>query len=165
MELDVMLQLKHNRFQEAALAKKLQTKTAVLSLALIILFFSFVGCVDRVFAETKAPYASPLAPADKTFGRLKMTILTIRNMLKDLRENLRRKTPEAILGQAVFVEDAIRDLALQYPKDSDFPKDISSLTLLYQSIPLDDARVRRAETDKWLRLHYPQPVANVQTNM
>lgn len=164
MELDFMLQLKHTRLQEATLAKRLQTKTAVLSLASVILCFSFFGSVDRVFAETKAPHAS-LAPADKTFGRLKMTILTIRNMLKDLRENLRHKTPESVLGQAVFVEDAIRDLARQYPKDSDFPKDMSSLTLLYQNIPLDDARVRGVEADKWLRSYYPQSVANVQASI
>lgn len=121
----------------------------------LMLCLAFFVCVDRVFAETKAPVSSPLAPADEYFGRLKMSVLSIHSILQTLGANAGAdETADALLGKAIFVQDAICDWERKYPKDSDIPENLTSLMLLYQKIDLDAARVRGVETEYWLLSRY-----------
>ncbi len=73
---------------------------------------------------------SRVAPADEYFGRLKMSILGVRNQLKDLTAKVQFAPDRGgdILGAATMVEDAIRDWEHKYPQDSWLPKSVFLLS-------------------------------------
>jgi hypothetical protein len=99
-----------------------------------------------------------LAPADRYFGRLKMSILGVRNALKDLSERATARPEEAehIFDKAVLVEDALRDWHAHFPRDPWIPKYAFSLAQLYGKLDFDDARVRRNDTLDWLTATFPE---------
>jgi hypothetical protein len=104
-----------------------------------------------------APTAS-LAPADRYFGRLKMSILGVRNSLKDLSERAAAHPEDAehIYDKAVLVEDALRDWHAHFPRDPWLPKFAFSLAQLYGKLETDDARVRRNDLLDWLAATFPE---------
>ncbi|MFN2528972.1 MAG: hypothetical protein ABR584_09690 [Candidatus Baltobacteraceae bacterium] len=67
--------------------------------------------------------ASRVAPADEYFGHLKMSILGIRNQLRDLetRSAWRGENRRALLGKATFIEDAMAEWSRKYPGDPWLP--------------------------------------------
>ena len=79
---------------------------------------------------------SRVAPADEYFGRLKMSILGIRNQLRDLevRSSYRYGNRRALMGEAAFIEDAMRDWTAKYPGDPWIPSFRHRLTLCYARI-------------------------------
>lgn len=113
-------------------------------------------------SATAAPaFATPygqLAPADRYFGHMKMSILGIRNSIKDLSEaaEMNRGEPEHIFDKAVLVEDALRDWQHQFPRDPWIPKYAYSLAMLYQKLDYIEARGRGAAMLEWLDSRYPE---------
>ena len=102
--------------------------------------------------------SSSLAPADRYFGRLKMSILGVRNSLKDLsaRADAHPEDSEHVYDKAVLVEDALRDWQKHFPRDPWIPKYAFSLAQLYAKLDMDDARVRKNDTLDWLIATYPE---------
>jgi hypothetical protein len=98
-----------------------------------------------------------LAPADRYFGRLKMSILGVRNSLKDLasRADAHPEDAEHIYDKAVLVEDALRDWHAHFPRDPWIPQYAYTLAQLYGKLDMDDARVRRNDTLDWLVATFP----------
>ncbi|HEX3464137.1 MAG TPA: hypothetical protein VHS78_08840 [Candidatus Elarobacter sp.] len=123
-------------------------KRIVLALALALPFAA------PAFAQ---PVAN-LAPADRYFGRLKMSILGVRNSIKDLadRADAHPEDAEHIYDKAVLVEDALHDWQKHFPRDPWIPKYAYSLAQLYGKLDLDDARVRKNDTLDWLIATYPE---------
>jgi hypothetical protein len=123
-------------------------KRIVLAFALALSFAA------PAFAEPSAN----LAPADRYFGRLKMSILGVRNQLKDLaaRADAHPEDAEHIYDKAVLVEDALHDWQRQFPRDPWIPKYAYSLAQLYGKLDTDDARVRKNDTLDWLIATYPE---------
>jgi hypothetical protein len=117
----------------------------------LVLALSFAA---PVFAEPTAN----LAPADRYFGRLKMSILGVRNSLKDLsaRADAHPEDAEHIFDKTVLVEDALRDWHAHFPRDPWIPKFAYSLAQLYGKLDSDDARVRRNDTLDWLVATFPE---------
>ncbi|HZO94269.1 MAG TPA: hypothetical protein VFB22_10940 [Candidatus Baltobacteraceae bacterium] len=109
-------------------------------------------------APASAQSTSNLAPADHYFGRLKMSILGVRNQLRDLslRADEHPEDADHIFDKAVLVEDALRDWQAHYPRDPWIPKYAYSLAQLYGKLDLDDARTRRSDTLDWLEATYPE---------
>ena len=109
-------------------------------------------------APTIAAPTANLAPADRYFGRLKMSILGVRNSIKDLAEraNAHPEDAEHIYDKAVLVEDALRDWHAHFPRDPWLPKFTYSLAQLYGKLDMDDARVRRNDTLDWLVATFPE---------
>jgi hypothetical protein len=99
-----------------------------------------------------------LAPADRYFGRLKMSILGVRNSLKDLtaRADAEPEQAEHIYDKAVLVEDALHDWQRHFPRDPWIPKYAYALAQLYGKLEMDDARVRKNDTLDWLIATYPE---------
>ena len=129
-------------------------------------FFFVVSALALAFAtpqpavaRTHVAYAklvSRVAPADEYFGRLKMSILGIRNQLRDLDQRL-SYTPDAgaaVLGTAAFVEDAIRDWEAKYPSDPWLPRSVYQLTHLYARIHTGDGHVKAVNALHWLVTRY-----------
>jgi hypothetical protein len=123
-------------------------KRIVLALALALSFAA------PAFAEPSAN----LAPADRYFGRLKMSILGVRNSINDLsaRADAHPEDAEHIYDKAVLVEDALHDWQKHFPRDPWIPKFAYSLAQLYGKLDLDDARVRKNDTLDWLTATYPE---------
>lgn len=87
-----------------------------------------------VAAAHPAP-ASALAPADEYFGRMKMSILGIRNELQLIRGRVESGgRPGDVLASAKFVEDAMRDWARRYPRDPWLIADVRTLTSIYERV-------------------------------
>ncbi|HEV2641167.1 MAG TPA: hypothetical protein VGT98_00595 [Candidatus Elarobacter sp.] len=105
----------------------------------------------------KAPKCR-VAPADEYFGKLKMSILGIRNTIKD--QGLKvdvdpAKAPST--GNAIaLTEDAIRDWQHKYPCDSWLPGTLLGLERFYLKIHTDDGVKHVHATFAWLRHDYPR---------
>ncbi len=112
-----------------------------------------VSFAAPAFAEP----SSNLAPADRYFGRLKMSILGVRNSIKDLaiRADAHPEDAEHIFDKAVLVEDALRDWHAHFPRDPWIPRYAYSLAQLYGKLDMDDARTRRNDTLDWLAVTFP----------
>jgi hypothetical protein len=65
-----------------------------------------------------------LAPADEYFGRLKMSVLGIRNELVTLERRVESgdRNVAAMSGKLAMVDDAIRDWRAHYPRDTWLPR-------------------------------------------
>lgn len=111
------------------------------------------------FAAPTSSVATPsVAPADRYFGLLGMSILGIRNSLKDLSALADGHPEEAmhVFDKAVQVEDALMSWARQFPRDPWIPKFSFSLAQLYGKLDLDEARTRKALIFDWLSGTYPE---------
>ena len=99
-----------------------------------------------------------VAPADEYFGRLKMSILGIRNELRDLslREQYAPEKTADVLGPAGFVEDALHDWEHKYPTDPWLPRNVFLLERLYSNVHNDDGSRSTARTLHWLLARYPR---------
>ena len=137
----------------------------------VITALSFVLTAPQpAFAKTHVAYAkftSRVAPADEYFGRLKMSILGIRNELRDLDQRL-TFSPDAgpaVLGSAAMVEDAIRDWQAKYPADPWLPRSVYQLTHLYARVHSGDGHLKAVSTLHWLVTRYhSSPFCTVATN-
>ncbi|HEX3465431.1 MAG TPA: hypothetical protein VHS78_15385 [Candidatus Elarobacter sp.] len=100
------------------------------------------------------------APADEYFGRLQMSILGVRNKVKDLGldADIHPDHEKAILGNAVWVEDAMRDWAKKYPFDKWLPRYAYALEQMYEHIPGDEAHRRALRQISYLTAYFPQTV-------
>lgn len=129
-----------------------------------VLFFVIglwvLGVTAPLEARTRPhPHPHPVlrvAPADEYFGRLKMSILGIRNQLHDLSLRL-QYTPnksEDVLGSAAMVEDAMHDWEHKYPADPWLAKSVYDLATLYANVHTAHGHVRAAHALRWLFARY-----------
>jgi hypothetical protein len=97
-----------------------------------------------------------VAPADEYFGRLKMSVLGIRNQLNHLQAQVEGspETSESIMGNAALVEDAIHDWERHYPKDPWLAKTVYSLTHVYANVRSDSGHAHAMESLHWLTARY-----------
>jgi hypothetical protein len=97
-----------------------------------------------------------VAPADEYFGRLKMSILGIRNSLHDLALKLQYSPDksEDVLGAASMVEDALKDWEHKYPADPWLAKNVFELTSLYARVHTAHGQDSAARTLRWLLARY-----------
>jgi replicative superfamily II helicase len=115
------------------------------------------SCIISSTAPALSHPAAAVAPADRYFGRLQMSILGVRNSLRDLSQQLDARPDDAVhvYDKAVFVEDALHDWAKKFPNDPWIPKFAHQLEELYAKIDTDDARSHRAATSAWLIQTFP----------
>ncbi len=103
------------------------------------------------------PHNGP-APADEYFGRLGMSVLGVRSKVKDLGldADLHPEHDQAILNNALWVEDAMRDWAKKYPFDRWLPRYASALEQMYEEIPGDAAHKRAVKQVDYITAYFPQ---------
>jgi hypothetical protein len=99
-----------------------------------------------------------LAPADRYFGRMRMSILGMRNALKDLSAQIDAHPAEIdrVFDKAVLVEDALYDWQARFPLDPWIPRFTFTLAQLYGKLDSDDARTHRHDMLNWLTTTYPE---------
>ncbi|MEO6990396.1 MAG: hypothetical protein ABI202_02660 [Candidatus Baltobacteraceae bacterium] len=107
-------------------------------------------------ARNSAPVK--LAPADEYFGPLKMSILGIRNEIRDLglRYYYNHDIAKNIVGAAEMTEKSLVDWQHRYPSDSMLARHIYLLEHLYASIDDPTAAAKADYTAKWLLKGYPK---------
>jgi hypothetical protein len=105
----------------------------------------------------KAPKCK-IAPADEYFGKLKLSILGIRNTIKDqgIKIDYDPLKAPSTLGSIALTEDAIRDWEHKYPCDTWLPGTLYALEHFYLKIHTDDGVKRVHATFAWLRRDYPK---------
>jgi hypothetical protein len=98
-----------------------------------------------------------VAPADEYFGRLKLSILGIRNTIKDmgLKVDANPSNGAQIMNAVALTEDAMHDWEKKYPHDTWIPPAIFSLERLYAKVDSDEARAHAKYTMAWLVKDYP----------
>lgn len=97
-----------------------------------------------------------VAPADEYFGRLKMSVLGIRNELNHLQSQVdgQPEMSASVMGPASLVEDAIKDWERHYPSDPWLAKDVYLLTHLYANVHNDEGHLHAIQGVSWLRTRY-----------
>lgn len=108
-----------------------------------------------------------VAPADEYFGRLKMSILGIRNQLHDLdlRLQFEPAKSEDVIGSAKMVEDALHDWEHKYPSDPWLAKDVFQLAQLYARIQTQHGHQVALRTVHWLYGRYGKTPYAAQAKM
>ena len=97
-----------------------------------------------------------VAPADEYFGRLKMSVLGIRNELNHLQSQVEAspENSESVMGTASLVEDAIKDWERHYPSDPWLAKNVYQLTHVYANVRSDVGHSHAMSTLQWLTARY-----------
>jgi hypothetical protein len=110
-------------------------------------------------AATARPHDGP-APADEYFGRLQMSILGVRNKVKDLglEADLHPDHRAAVLASALLLEDAIQDWAKKYPFDRWLPRYAFALEQMYERIPGESAHQRAIRQLGYITTAFPHTV-------
>jgi hypothetical protein len=98
-----------------------------------------------------------LAPADEYFGPLGLSVLGIRNALKDTAARLDRDPAadsEATLRQLALIESSVRDWETKYPADAWLPRTVLAIDRVYERIHSEDGRRHATEAASWLMGKY-----------
>lgn len=117
-----------------------------------LLALVFLSVATPVLAQPR----TAVAPADEYFGRLKMSVLGIANVIRDMRtrvETQPERTP-SIFGGLANVADAIRSWEMKYPHDTWIAKDLLALETTYLAAPGDQAQELAIRTEAWLQHDY-----------
>jgi hypothetical protein len=99
-----------------------------------------------------------VAPADEYFGKLKMSILGIRNTIKDqgIKVDVDPAKADSTLNAIALTEDAMHDWQRKYPCDSWIPGSIYALEHFYGKIHTADGVKHVHATFAWLRHDFPR---------
>jgi hypothetical protein len=99
-----------------------------------------------------------LAPADEYFGQLKMSILGIKNTIRDLglRYDVNHDIARQTVSSAALTEGAIRDWEHKYPRDREVPRAMYFLQRLYAHILDTQAQLKAKAIASWLFTDYPK---------
>ena len=99
-----------------------------------------------------------LAPADEYFGRMKMSVLGIRNALNTLeqRASYGDHNTSAMSGQLAFVDDAMADWRAKYPRDTWLSGFYHRRARVASMIAVGGAGRRFSEASDVLRLVVPR---------
>jgi hypothetical protein len=98
-----------------------------------------------------------VAPADEYFGRLKMSILGIRNVIRDDAAKIDADPNQgaSVVTSVAYTEDALHDWEAKYPRDSWLPHSLFTLERLYAKIDSDVGRAKAKATMIWLVHDFP----------
>ena len=110
--------------------------------------------------QAKPVAATKLAPADEYFGPMKMSILGIKNEIRDLTVRYEpyadgdHHLSKSIMTIALLTEASLADFEKRYPKDDQLARDVYFLQKLYAKIDSDDARAKAKYCSTWLLTRY-----------
>jgi hypothetical protein len=108
-----------------------------------------------------AASASALAPADRYFGPLAMSVLGIRNAVRDISSRIDGAVADdgerlaKYYHKLTCVEDSLLDLKQKFPNDTWIPGLGFGLAKTYLKLHGGDALVRANDTIDWLIAEYP----------
>lgn len=97
-----------------------------------------------------------LAPADEYFGPLKLSIIGMRNSIRDigLRYDTNHDLSKQSFASTQLVERSVRDWAKKYHGDDQLPRTIFILQRLYTKVLLQESRDRAVVIGRWLNSEF-----------
>jgi len=111
--------------------------------------------IGKVRAISHDARMSITAPADEYFGRTKLSVIGIRNYIKDIGLHLDVGWGARMTNQAMDVADAIDDWHRQYPRDFALPQTLYVTYELLGRIDSPEAKSTAQFVRKLLVLEYP----------
>jgi hypothetical protein len=101
-------------------------------------------------------HSSQAAPADEYFGRMRLSIVGIRNEigLLDARIEADPATADQDLKTCELVENALEDWAVKYPHDSWLDAQMARMETLYARVASLDGRLHLAHLVRWIEQHF-----------
>lgn len=111
--------------------------------------------IGKVRAISHDARMSITAPADEYFGRTKLSVIGIRNYIKDIGLHLDVGWGARMTNQAMDVADAIDDWHRQYPRDFALPQTLFTTYELLGRIDSPEAKSTALFVRKILILEYP----------
>lgn len=124
-----------------------------------------VGCGTCALADPQDDSTVPVAgssaskpaPADEYFGRLKMSILGIRNQLTHLTKEVQERPGESqnALGTLALTEESVKEWEQKYPRDPWLAKTVYALVHVYAKMPPEIGHAGAVKTLAWLLAKYP----------
>jgi hypothetical protein len=139
--------------------KRLLVSVSLVAITTTAAFAAGTAPVAKPTAKpaVKAPAKSKVAPADEYFGKLKMSILGIRNTIHDVQANIEIDQGRwtGLVNKCDFTEDAVHDWEHKYPKDTWLAKTLLSLERMYAKLDSDEGRKRSVAAMKWLVHDFP----------
>jgi hypothetical protein len=107
-------------------------------------------------AVITAGLLSNAAPADKYFGRLKMSALRIRYEVQELKRDYEyhRRLPDVVLHFLAYTQEAYYEWAAAYPKDAWLPSTGYNLGKLFEELPGYGARDGAVRALQFVRSHF-----------
>jgi hypothetical protein len=99
-----------------------------------------------------------LAPADQYFGKLQLSVVGMRNTIRDLglRYDVNHDIALQTYDTALLAEISVRDWEKKYPHDDQLPHTVFYLQRLYTKILIADSRARAQVTALWLFADFPK---------
>ena len=110
--------------------------------------------IGRIRAISHELRMTMTAPADEYFGRTKLSVIGVRNYMKDIANHLDVGWGARMTGQAMDVADAIDDWHRQYPRDYAIPQTLYDAYKLLGRIDSPEAHSTQAYLRKILVLEY-----------
>jgi len=107
-------------------------------------------------AKPKKLTMADLAPADEYFGPMKLSILGIRNTIRDLglKYDADPSNADGTIASAAFAEKAIKAWQQKYPRDTQLPRNVYFLEHLYAKIQTPAGTQKTYATETWLFTSY-----------
>ena len=132
----------------------MKLRLALMSLALVIP--GVPAFADDETSQVLVPMRE-LAPADEYFGRARLSVLGIANIIRDSGNRIEGgATPVSMIdGPLSFVGDAIHDWEQQFPSDPWIARDLYRLDLVYLRAHTPQAMELARKTTAWLERDYP----------
>lgn len=139
------------------------------SRTIVSFFFAFlVAFPATVGAETTSPtHGSAAAPADEYFGRLRLSIIGIKNELAliETRVEADPAHADAHLKTCDLIEESLEDWAVKYPHDSWLQDMLGRLELLYAHVASLDGKLHLARLVMWTHEHLRGSTADDATRV
>jgi hypothetical protein len=127
----------------------------------LVLLFATCGPIFSQTPSTTDEVAPPagfgsIAPADEYFGRLKMSVLGIRNELLQLESKIDAApyAGDSIMSTAALVEDALHDWQNHYPGDPWLAKSVYQLEHMYAKVRSEAGHRSAMRVLSWLIASY-----------
>ena len=127
------------------------------SLMLAALLASATFSTAVAVLPAPAAAAQKVAPADEYFGPLEMSILGIRNAIKDTAARMDvdpSADQEAALRHLALIESSVKAWEAKYPSDSWLPRTVLALHQTYARIHTEDGRQHATLAASWLMDRY-----------
>lgn len=134
-------------------------RISLMVLALLVFTGAFASAdqPDDATLPTANSSATAPAPADEYFGRLKMSILGIRNQLNRLTAQVDADplNSQSARGSCELTEESIKEWEQKYPSDPWLAKTVYMLVHLYAKMPAETGHTQALRVLSWLLAKYP----------
>jgi hypothetical protein len=134
----------------------MKTVVALLSVALALVAVLPASADEQPARDVAA--IQMLAPADSYFGRLRMSVLGVKNAIRDIADRIDIASEDqlaVLYHKLTMVEDSVVDLKERYPQDTWLPRFGLELARAFARMPYPLAQIKANDDLDWVIAEYP----------